>query len=704
MKRKIITALLVPAVLLSVFAYRYIEEVSGREKEKVVGQSVMLALNSAHYLQLELDDAFSETVFETYLKSLDSRKNFLLQEDIESLSAYKLQLDEHLKQTDLSFFNRSYTLIEKRIPEAAEIYEEILSEPFDFEVDEEIQLDPEKRDFAEDREALRERWRKALKYQVMVHLKTQITKQEDALEREDTAWTEESFEEMEAASREHVLERQKNYFNNLGQIERKDRFAAYYNAVASAFGPHSGYFPPKDRENFNIRMSGKLEGIGAQLTRRDGYINVTRIVPGSASWKQGDLKAGDKIIKVAQEGEEPVDVVGMRLDDVVELIRGEKGTVVSLTVEKPDGSIEEISIERDVVMLEETYARSAILKDEDESYKAGYINLPKFYVDFEDEEGRRCSEDVAKELEKMKDENMDGLILDLRNNGGGSLPDVVKIAGLFIEKGPIVQIKAKHGRSKVLEDESEDIHYDGPLLILVNRGSASASEIMAAAMQDYGRAVVVGGSATFGKGTVQRFFDLDQVIRNKEIDKYKPLGSVKLTTQKFYRINGGSTQLKGVEPDIELPDRYTYIEVGEREMENAMPWTKTDPLEYTDKWKETYDLNKLRKNSRKRIKDHNVFNLIEEDAKRVKENRKNTTKTLNLKEFTEEQEELQQKSEKVRKARNKERPIHITQLSMDYENFAQDTVKMQRFENWQDDLQKDVHLEEALYILKDTQR
>ncbi|MCF8218629.1 MAG: carboxy terminal-processing peptidase [Bacteroidales bacterium] len=701
MKKKITALLLISFILTVGFAFQPEGDTTNqKEKEKIIGQSVLLTLNTGHYLDKRIDDKFSSLVFDMYIRSLDPTKKFLLQEDIDKLRNFKDKIDDQLKYAEFGFFNESVKLIEQRIKQTESIYKEVLKKPFDFEKQEKIELDPDKSDYAANREELKEEWRKALKYQTMVRIKNMMDQQEKAEERQDSTYEEKSFAEMEKEAREKVGERQENWFENLNQLERRDRFSAYYNAVAHSYGPHTGYYPPKDKENFDINMSGKLEGIGAQLTRRDGYITVTRIVPGSASWKQGDLASGDKILKVAQEDEEPVDVVGMRLDDVVQLIRGKKGTTVTLTVEKPDGAIEEIPIERDVVVLEETYARSTVLQSEGEEHKTGYIHLPKFYVDFNDKNGRRCSEDVEKELEKLKDENIDGLILDLRNNGGGSLPDVVKIAGFFIDKGPVVQIKGNSGDPRILKDRDRGTEYDGPLMIMVNQGSASASEILAAAMQDYGRAVIVGSPSTFGKGTVQRFYDLDRVIGSTEYDQYKPLGSVKLTTQKFYRINGGATQLKGVTPDIVLPDRYRYVDVGEKEMDNAMPWSEIEGLDYKS-WPKSYNIDKAKKKSHKRVKKSSVFDLIDDNAKRVQDNRENTEKTLNLEEFIEEQEKLQQASEELREARKQVAPIDVHYLKEDKTTFKQDTLKQERFDKWKKNLKKDVHLEEALHIMED---
>ena len=352
----------------------------------------------------------------------------------------------------------------------------------------------------------------------------------------------------------------------MDKIDESDWLSIYLNSITTIYDPHTAYFPPQDKENFDIAMSGQLEGIGARLTSKGGFIVVAEIVPGSACWRQGQLKVGDKILKVGQGDEEPIDITDMRTDHAVKYIRGKKGTEVRLTVKQVDGSVITIPIIRDIVILEETYTKSAVIDNK------GYINLPKFYADFSGNGGRDCSDDVKNEILKLKEEGVEGIILDLRNNGGGSLQDVVEMAGLFIKEGPIVQVKAKVGKPRVYSDTDESVYYDGPLVVMVNTYSASASEILAAAMQDYGRAVIVGGSpTTFGKGTVQRAFDLDGFV-SEAYDEIKPLGALKLTLQKFYRIDGGTTQLKGVTPDIILPDTWSYLNVGEKDQEFPIPW------------------------------------------------------------------------------------------------------------------------------------
>ncbi|HRS18652.1 MAG TPA: S41 family peptidase, partial [Bacteroidales bacterium] len=522
-------------------------------KEKVVIATIYEILKSFHYEPKNLDDSFSERMYTLYIKSLDYNKMYFTQEEISVLDTYKNQLDNQIQEGSLTFFELSLELINKQIKKIEEFYPVLLSKPFDYSISETIEIDEKKRDYAKNQEELYGYWAKFLKLQVMDEIIQIENEQKKAREKSDTVILK-SFDEIEKIAREKIVKRYNTRFKRLNQTSRNDRFSAYVNALTGGFDPHTNYFPPKDKQDFDISISGKLEGIGATLSERDGYIKVVEIVPGSPSWKQGELKPEDIILKVAQGDNEPVDIVDMRLDEAVQLIRGPKGTKVVLTVKKIDGKIVRIPIIRDVIMLEEKYAKSAILTVENsKNPKVGYIYLPQFYTDMNDANGRRCSEDIKKEIRLLQNENVAGIILDLRDNGGGSLNDVVEIGGYFIEKGPIVQVNSTGNSRRVLSDYNANIEYDGPLVIIVNSFSASASEILAAAMQDYKRAVIVGTKSTYGKGTVQRFVDVDRLIENQYKDLL-PLGAVKVTIQKFYRINGGSTQLKGVTPDVFLPD------------------------------------------------------------------------------------------------------------------------------------------------------
>jgi carboxyl-terminal processing protease len=540
-----------------------------------------------------------------------------------------------------------------------------------------------------------------LKRQVLSRVQDKLEAQEKAKEKGDTDKPIKTFEEIETEERERLLKNYNDWAKNIDKETRDEQISLYINTFANAYEPHSGYFPPLEKENFNIRMSGKLEGIGAQLREEDGYIKVVNVVPGSASWRQGDLEVNDKIIKVAQGNEEPVDVVDIRIDDVLPLIRGKKGTEVRLTVKKTSGIVKVIPIIRDVVVLEESYAKSAIIDHKKANVKVGLIDLRSFYADFEDPNGRRCAHDVRREVEKLIEEKVDGIVIDLRFNGGGSLSDVVDMTGLFVERGPMVQVKSRNSKPYVLEDRDASVLYAGPLVIMVNAYSASASEIMAAALQDYGRAIIVGTSpATFGKGTVQRFFSLDAIVpeRFKELGE---LGSIKITIQKFYRINGGSTQLRGVIPDIILPGSYSYMTVGEQEEDYPMAWTEIEKASYRESGEVSKIMDKIKKRSEKRVAANKTFQLIDENAKWLKERQNHSSFSLNLEKYTADQKLIDVEAEKYKDVTQEISEMAIRALKADMDNLATDTVRAASMNNWYKNLKKDAYLDEVSYIIHD---
>lgn len=681
-----------------------------KDKEELLMRLVMQCLSHSHYTDLDVNDSFSEKIYELYLDRLDYNHRFFLREDVDKLEKYRDKIDDQIRTGRDDFFDLSVDLYEKRIKEAKNYYEDLLSRPFDFDVDEEIETDAEKLPYAANKDELKERWRKSLKYQVMTRVLSEMDSQEKALEKaKEKEEAGEEVEEMpeqkdfatlEAEAREKVLKSHEDWFKRLSRLDEEDMFSSYMNAVVNVFDPHTTYFPPADKENFDIKMSGKLEGIGATLEEREGYIRVVRIVPGSACWKQGDLKEGFSILKVAQGEDEPVDVIDMPLDEAVQLIRGPKGTEVRLTVKDLEGETFIIPIVRDVVVLDETFAKSSILEKDD--MKIGFIHLPKFYADFNDRGGRFCSVDVAAEIAKLKSENVDGIVLDLRNNGGGSLQDVVNMTGLFIEEGPIVQIKGRDNAPMVMKDRDSRVQYDGPLVLLVNQYSASASEIMAAAIQDYRRGVIVG-TPTFGKGTVQRFFDLDRLIGPDQAN-LAPLGSIKLTTQKFYRVNGGATQLKGVTPDIVLPGTYTYIPVGEQEQEYPMEWDEIRPANYQLWHYSSDDMEVLKQKSRERVSNSQIFDMIDENARRLKRLRDDSTDPLNFAAYKAERKQRQEESERYKDMATKIEGLTIRPTEADAPGMEEDESKKARFEEWQKSLEKDSYLEEALHVIGDLQQ
>ncbi|MCP4439404.1 MAG: tail-specific protease [Aureispira sp.] len=693
--------LLVLLVIASSFiAFQTAQDGDDVTKEELLMDVVMRSIEFNHYAPAVINDEFSANVFDMYLKRLDNGKRFFLQKDIDAIQKYRTQLDEATSEKTFEFFDEVHKIRDERIELAKGYYKEILAQPFDFDKSEEIETDEEKLAYAKDEKGLKERWRKMLKYRILTDLHTKVERQEAAKEKKDTSVKIKPIAELEKDARKKILKQFDRWAKDLDKEDRDDRISAYVNTIANVLEPHTGYFPPLEKENFNIRMSGKLEGIGAQLREEDGYVKVVRIVPGSASWRQGDLEVNDKIIKVAQGEEDPVSIVDMKMDDVLPLIRGKKGTEVRLTVKKTDGSINVVPIVRDVVVLEESYAKSAILEHKNVKKKIGLIDLRSFYADFQDPQGRRCSRDVKKEVQKLIAEGVDGIVIDLRYNGGGSLTDVVDMSGLFVEKGPMVQVKRRNGKPIPLEDRDPNVLYDGPLVIMVNSFSASASEIMAAALQDYGRAIIIGTApSTFGKGTVQRFFNLDNVVppRYKELGE---LGSMKITIQKFYRINGGSTQLRGVTPDIILPGAYSYIETGEREEDYPMAWTEIDPAFYKAS-NALPKMDKVKKKSKARVESSEAFQLIDEQAKWLKDRQDKSTYPLQLQAYKDMQKGYKETSAKFKKAFTEIKEFSISSLAADMPALEADTVRATSIKNWHKNLKKDPYLEEVVQIMKD---
>ena len=698
MRKRIIQLLVLLLPLGLIVAFKTYSK-SQKDKESIISELVISGLKFAHYNNNKIDDNFSKRVYKTTLEGLDYTKKFLLQSDVDQLQKYKTLIDDELNNGNDDYINLANEIITQRIKDAEVFYPEILSKPFDFKKDENIQLDNKKNTFAKTKAELKDAWRKSLKYQVLYELNTRLEIQKKAKEKNDTTVKQKSFATLEKEARAKVEKRNKDYFHRLNQLEQKDRFNQFMNAVSLSFDPHTNYYPPKDKEDFDIVMSGQLEGIGATLQEKDGYIKVVHIVPGSPSYKEGELKAGDLILKVAQGDDEALDITGMRLDKAVRYIRGKKGTTVKLTVKTVDGDIKVISIVRDVVVIEDTYAKSVIVKSPNSNERIGYIYLPSFYVNFNKKDGgRRCSSDVLKEIKKLKKEGIDGLIIDLRNDGGGSLPDVVKMAGFFIKEGPIVQVKQKTGAAQSLNDTDPNIYYDGPMAVMVNSNSASASEIFAAALQDYNRAVIIGGKQTFGKGTVQRIINLDDIV-NSQLDQYKPLGALKLTFQKFYRITGASTQLKGVVPDVILPDNYMYIDYGERELEYHLPWDEIAPVPYMPT--EMISNRKLiAKESKDRIKNNKDFKLIKEQAEVIKHRRNDTEISLNLNKYKKLLAKRVKENKKFKQIYSDTTLVKVIPLQADWQFIEKDSNKVKTAKDWHKKLSSDVYLRESIEVLE----
>lgn len=667
------------------------------DKDKLLIQIITYVLEQGHYDPMEFDDEFSAELFEDFIEALDPVKRYFYESDYKEFEKYRLRLDDQLRTSDVSFFNIVYSRMVQRIAEAKAIYREILSQPFDYTIDEEFDTDYDKASFPKTKEEMRERWRKQLKFSTISNY-DDLMKQEIQTKEKDPEYVMKTEAEIEKEAREATLKSIDIYFNDsLEDLKREDWFSLYINTIVEEFDPHTYYLAPQSKEDFDQRMSGKLEGIGARLQKRMDYIKVVELISGGPAWRGKELEVEDIILKVKQEDEElPISIVGMRISDAIKYIKGPKGTKVTLTVKKVDGSIKDITITRDVVELVETYAKSSVV--EKDGQKFGVINLPAFYVDFKDYKNVNAAKDVKEEIERLKAEGMEGLVLDLRNNGGGSLPTVVDMAGLFIEEGPVVQVRSTGDSKEVLKDRDRSIAWDGPLVILVNEISASASEILAAAMQDYKRAIIIGGKQTYGKGTVQNIINLNSMVRNNSSGD---LGALALTTQKYYRINGGSVQLEGVKSDVQVPGRFSFIEVGERDKENPLPYDEIDPAVYTV-WEDRFGYETAIERSKERMKNNKQLKLIEENAKWVKSKIDETVYSLNYETYKAQNEANEKEAEKFEAI--SEYQTHLTFDSTSYEKqlFTQDTTDLkEKRERWHEALSKDVYVEEAINILSD---
>lgn len=691
MKRNYKVLLLVVALAAALWSFIPFKKTNDPDPEKeafLIGV-LNFVLQNAHYHPAEINDEFSEKVYNNYLKILDGNKRYLLQSDIDGFKKYETLLDDNFKEQRIDFFNETYPIFKNRINEAKTYYRELLAQPMDFTVKESINTDYEKQPWATSKEDLKERWRKQLKLSVLSGIEDKLKLQEnDSLGKEPKK----SFDEIEKESRETALKSLNEFFDFYEEISRDEWLSVYINTLLQEYDPHTNYLAPDDKQKFDESMTGSMEGIGAQLRKKDQNTEITEVIPGGPAMKQGELENGDIILKVGQGDEEPVDIAGMRLEKVVKMIKGKKGTVVKLTVRKVDGTVKVISITRDEFEIEDTFAKSSIIETAEGRF--GIIHLPKFYINFENKENRDAFKDVAKEVEYLKEQKVEGIVMDLRNNGGGSLQTVVDMVGLFIPQGPVVQVKAKSGNNDVLYDRDHNIQWEGPLVVLINNYSASASEIFAAAIQDYNRGLVLGSKHSFGKGTVQNLLDLNR-FGNKKIGD---LGAMKFTSQKFYRVNGGSTQLKGVESDVVLPDRFLYIDTGERDNENAMPWDKIPKARYA-----TFDFNfaPIIEKSKKRIAANAEFNLLDQSAQWIKEQKDDNTFPLQLEEYLEKSKQLEDKSKKFNVLKDYKNNLAFKSLPHEEAVIKNDTVLLNKRNRWFKNLNNDVYVNEAVNVLKD---
>ena len=666
------------------------------DKDQLLLQLVSYILDEGHYVDKELDDEFSSKAFQTYIEMIDPYKRYFYNSDIDRFKEFEYLIDDQFKSSDLTFFDLTHETLLKRIKESKEIYTSVFSSPFNYKVDEFLTVSTDE-DFVSTKSELTDRWRKTFKYYTLNNLNDLLTENDSinllVKNNQDFNFIIKDFEEKSRAS---TLEFCNEIYQYYSDRSRQEWFSEYVNSIVYQFDPHTFYFNPDDKEDFDVDMSGNYAGIGARLQQKMDKISVVELISGGPAWRQNELEVGDILLKVRQTDQEiPVSIVGMRIKDAVKLIKGPIESSVILTIKKVDGQIIDLQIPRDIVQLEETYAKSSIVERSNSKY--GLINLPKFYFDFEDYSERNAASDIKKEIIRLKEQGIEGLILDLRNNGGGGLKPAVDMAGLFIEEGPIVQVQSFEKKKEILKDRDRSIVWEGPLVILVNEFSASSSEILAAAMQDYKRAIIIGSNQTYGKGTVQNVVDLNRMIRS---NTNGDMGAFKFTIQKYYRINGGSVQLEGVKSDIVIPNRYSYIDFGEKEQDNPLEWDKITPVDYTP-WTSNFDYSSAIQKSKIRIESNEYLKLIDSNAKWIKTVRDTEDFSLNYFTYNDKIKADELTAKSFDKLKDFNTDLEFKSLPYEIMLFEKDsTLKLKR-NRWHKNLSKDLYIDEALNVLTD---
>ena len=679
---KLRISIIITIITITIFGFKLNnEKLSDPEKEKVLLEIVKYVVERGHYSSIQIDDDLSLKIFDDFINKLDPQKRFFTLSDIKDLDRFKYKIDDQIKAYDLEFFEEIHDRYRSRIAEAKIFVEKAFENNFDFNDKEYIDLDIDSIPFSSDKNQLYERWRKQIKYSIL-----------DIISQKNSSDSIDDNEIMMNAI-STVKKNTNDFFNYANEIERDDWFSVFLNSFVGQFDPHTFYFKPDDKEKFDVSISGNFDGIGARLSKADGNVKIVDVIIGGPVWKDKLLDVGDIILAVGQADQEPVSIFGMKLDDSIKLIKGPAGTTVTLRIKKLDGQIKDVKIKRDVVELEETFAKSTLISKNSKNY--GYISLPKFYADFDNYKNRNSANDVKNEIIKLKNNGIKGLILDLRNNGGGSLQTVVEMTGLFIEKGPIVQVKSIGNRKKILYDRDAQVYWNGPLVLLINEMSASASEIISAALQDYNRAIIIGSEKSFGKGTVQNIVDLNRFISNSDYD----MGAIKVTTDIFYRINGESVQLEGVESDIVIPDSYMYVFDGERDEKNPIKWDKIGPATYT-KW-QSYDekFKYVTDQMNRKLNQNNIINDIYERANWIKSQQNINNIPLNLVEYKKYQKDQKLKASQFDKISKYENQLSFELLKTEKTFIQENKELLEERIKWHKNLSKDIFIDQAVNTL-----
>lgn len=672
------------------------------EKMQTIMVSVKNTLSYLHYSPKPINDAYSQDVYDKYFEGIDASKRYFLQSDMDEFKKHYTKLDDYLNQGNLVFYKLTIDRLYQRVDEIDKMTQDILSKPINLEENDELVLEPKKRTNPVNAKQQREEWKKYIKYNILQEIETLTSKEEAQKKKKDSVvnnklpdtikYAPTTAEQKRVKATAEVKDLITDSFRRFKKRKKMDWFTVYMNAYTEVFDPHTNYFSPKNKEEFDMQFTGKVIGIGALIQEKKGYLYLGELTIGAPAWKSKQLTAGDKILKVkSKPNEEPVNVVGMLSDEAVRLIRGEKGTPVTLTVEKKDKTIKEVTMIREEVAIEDTFARSIVVNSKN-GKKYGFIYLPSFNVDFEDPKGRNASDDIKAELIKLKKENVEGIILDLRSNGGGSLTEVGDIMGLFMNAGPYVQVKDSRGKIQVLSNKSNDPIWTGPLVVMQNELSASASEILAGAFQDYGRAAVIGSPSSFGKGTVQTFVELNRFLNTND-----DFGALKLTIQKFYRVSGESTQRKGVEADLKMKDFFSYAEVGERFDQFALPWDKIETTSY----KKLTGLNipQLQAELDKQLVDNKNYKMLQESAEWKEALDKEETITLNQTKFNELMKKRKAQIDKFKGLDKFNNGLKFTLHTDEAERIKKDEAFAKKTENWRKNLERDFYLEETVDVL-----
>ena len=679
---KLRISIIITLITIAIFGFKLNNErLSDPEKEKVLLEIVKYVVERGHYSSIQIDDDLSLKIYDDFINKLDPQKRFFTLSDIKELDRFKYKIDDQIKAYDLDFFEEIHDRYRSRIADAKIFVEKAFENNFDFNDTEYIDLNIDSIPFSSDKNQLYERWRKQIKYSILDIISQKYSS--DSIDDNEII--------MNAIST--VKKSTNDFFNYANEIERDDWFSVFLNSFVGQFDPHTFYFKPDDKEKFDVSISGSFDGIGARLSKADGNVKIVDVIIGGPVWKDKLLDVGDIILAVGQADEEPISIFGMKLDDSIKLIKGPAGTIVTLRIKKLDGQIKDVKIKRDEVELEETFAKSTLISKNSKNY--GYISLPKFYADFDNYKNRNSANDVKNEIIKLKNNGIKGLILDLRNNGGGSLQTVVEMTGLFIEKGPIVQVKSIGNRKKILYDRDAQVYWNGPLVLLINEMSASASEIISAALQDYNRAIIIGSEKSFGKGTVQNIVDLNRFISNSDYD----MGAIKVTTDIFYRINGESVQLEGVESDIVIPDSYMYVFDGERDEKNPIKWDKIGPATYT-KWQSYDDKFKyVTDQMNRKLNQNNIINDIYERANWIKSQQNINNIPLNVVEYKKYQKDQKLKASQFDKISKYENQLSFELLKTEKTFIQENKELLEERIKWHKNLSKDIFIDQAVNTL-----